>query len=278
MCSRLRKDVYYFLANLLIAELTKSIDTLIVLLTNNSRSEAGLTAIADLAIITSILKRDHPGIDSFELADAILALLENPVLRPRFENPGPEEWALHVARVCLNIDKERERLSSSMIIKLIEDSKRVVLSLGPPWRLDEVAYVETCVTGSDLPKLRTISIGAYNISLYELTHNALYATDFGRVSIEGAITNQLASTATEALSGLVDTEEDWDLGTELLLAVKFLTGKWPIGADVWLEKLMPKWSQNAVSKLHSHPDLFMSLYHQMSITALTFSQYAKNGR
>jgi hypothetical protein len=266
------------LAESLVTELARNVKVLSTLLTNDPRSESGLTALADLALLASVLARDHPGSNPEPLADAVRYVLAVLAPRPGGASPGPEEWALHAAQVWLDADIERQRLHNRHICELVAESKWAVLALGPPWRPEEIAYVDACFTGSSLPALRAVKVDTSIISLYELTHVAFYATDFGAVPAQGPLAAQLAATAAKVAGEIASTDWGWDVGVELILAARFLSGRWPAEADVWIGTLMPERTRLAISALRGRPEQFMSLYHAMGITALALAQVAANGR
>ncbi len=266
------------LAESLITELAGNVEVLLTLLTNDPRFEPGLTALADIALFASILERDYPESGSTVLAAAVRSVLAAPALRVGAANPGPEEWALHAARVWLDPAMEQQRLHDQHILDLVVESERAVFALGPPWRPEEIAHVSAHLTGSALPALRAVKVEASVMSLYELTHVAFYATDFGAVPASGPLAAELGATAARVADELASTEWGYDVGVELVLAARFLSGQWQPEAEVWTGIVMPQWASIARSALRGHPEQFLVLYHPMMVTALAVAQSAAKGK
>ena len=73
---------------------------------------------------------------------------------------------------------EGERVKQTPVGDLVARSGEIVLSLGPPWRAEEVAYVRACLDPTrPLPPLRRVPYDGTLQSIYELTHVVFYATD-----------------------------------------------------------------------------------------------------
>jgi hypothetical protein len=252
------------------------VEALSVLLARNPKSEQGLTALADFALIASILKRKRLARGAGLLAQAVGTELLARALQAS-ASPGPEEWAVHVASAWLNPRAERLRLRDPLLSALVAKSEQIVLSLGPRWRPEEVRYVAACLHGSSLPALRPVRLDSAT-SPYELTHVAFYATDFGSVPASpDHLADEMAAVAARLAGELSGFGQYYDLGLELILAARFLSTRWPAEAGEWVTKSVPQWSSVALSTLRRHPEQFLALYHPMLLTALATAQFAADG-
>lgn len=260
------------LAEALIREVAGNIEVLLTLLTSDPSAEPTLTALADLALCASILERDHSASSVCLLACTIRSVLDAPILGTIGLSPGPEAWALHAARSWLDPAIERQRLHDNRIHNLLAESERVVLALGPSWRPEEVAHVAARLTGSNLPALRAVRVDSSVMSLYELAHVVFYATDFGAVMVSSPLAAELAATAMRRAEELSAAVWGYDVGVELILAARFLSGQWPPEATAWIGTLMPEWARIALTTLHEQPEQFLRLYHSMILTALAVAQ------
>lgn len=180
--------------------------------------------------------------------------------------PGPEVWAMHAARAWIEPDAERDRLRDSRLRTRVDVSRRRVRQLGPAWRAEEIAHVSERVFGSPLPGFRVVTVDGSMTSLYELTHVAMYSTDFGAVRIS----NPPSDVSTVAVASLTNLGHNgWDLIVELILASRFVSGAWPPAADRWIGMVLPSLVAGALSNLRRDPErYFLPLYHPLIWTAL----------
>ena len=185
---------------------------------------------------------------------------------------------MHAARAWLDPVRERQRLKDQLILRVVLESEHTILTLGPTWRPEEVAHVAARVFGSDLPKLRPVNMDGTVFSMYELAHVAFYCTDFGGIRVEGSLSSELALVATRGAAELATTDWGWDLGTELVLAARFLSGGWPAQVDPWIRTLLPQRASAAASTLREHPEAFLRVYHPMVLSAVALARADADGR
>ena len=88
-------------AESLLAALETGTGGLVRLLTEDPTSEPALTALADLALIASVIENQAPSDAGRALVDSLRAVtLPSRRAGPETVTPGPEQWALHAARVA----------------------------------------------------------------------------------------------------------------------------------------------------------------------------------
>lgn len=268
------------LAEAVVAELARGTNVLVEALTDDPRSEAALTALADLSLLGAVLERHSEGTSISILARSLRGILAKSSVCDGPLPPGPEAWALHACRAWLDPAAERRRLEDRQSREIVDGSRRVVLTLGPNWRPEEVAYVAACLNGSDLPALRPVkSDVTARSAMYELAHIAFYATDFGAApAARGSIAANLVATAAGVIGQLEKTASNWDVGVELILAARYLSGHWPKEANAWIRSLIPNWLSVALSSLRDGPERFLGVYHAAAVSALALIQVQANGR
>lgn len=281
---RAPRDEFTMAAESLLAALETGTGGLVRLLTEDPTSEPALTALADLALIASVIENQAPSDAGRALVDSLRAVLFQPARRPGDGTPGPEQWALHAARVWLDPICEGERVKQTPVGDLVARSGEIVLSLGPPWRAEEVAYVRACLDPTrPLPPLRRVPYDGTLQSIYELTHVVFYATDFGRSPVDARAAEETATIAEVIARGfaewlsrpeaetLPEVHGWYDAGLELVLALRFLRGGWSADATRWLETIIPAHSEQALQVLRHRPDRFLSLYHPMAMAAMALA-------
>ena len=294
------------LAAALVLALARRAPELVSLLDHDPRCEAAWTAVADLALLASVLERDVPVIGR-PLHEALRASLPSLLGRAHELGPGPQHWAAHAAAAWVEPETERERLRDPRSRAAVEVSRGVVLQLGPAWRPEEVAHVAFRLGATrNPPPLRQVELAAPGGSPYELTHVAFFGTDFGAVQPAGsatpgeskrapareaaederpsersgeAVAAQLVEKAAAALGLLARgdwRQDDWiyDLGAELLLATHCLTGAWPAESLPWITAIMPERAERTLETLEREPGALLRLYHLMAVTALGLARAA----
>jgi hypothetical protein len=267
---------------MLVRALTEGVDVLAALLAEDAGSEAGWTALADLAVLGSVLDRDYPQSGAARLLRAVGGVATAAGARLA-SAPGPQQWAAHVAAVCADPAAERLRITHPSVKLLLEQSNDAVQALGPSWRREEIAFVNARLHGTPLPALRALPAENTNMVLYELAHLAFYTTDFGARTAAcplakaeaGPLAQAAAARARYFAARFPALEEYWDLGLELVLAHRYLAGAWPESATIWAGSVIPRLAGQARRAILADRLNYLRFYHPMAVAALVSAGVCK---
>lgn len=231
-------------------------------LTVRPDSEFGLTALVDLALLCSASERKSP--DSVgNLASRVRNLLTH-VASPGLELPSPPAWGRHFAAVALDTSSERHRLADHRYRSMIDRCAALMISLGPRWRSEEVAYARFRLFAEPLPPLRKVPIDGGIHSLYELTHLVFYATDFGSQPLPER-NSVLGSTAW--IEDFFLAGNCYDIGLELLLSRVYMSGKLRPATRARAAAAIERWCDPILIEHRSEKSMCAS-YHPMMLTVL----------
>jgi hypothetical protein len=258
----------------LVRELTEGVDVLAALLAQDAGSEAGWTALVDLALLGSVLGRDDPQSGAAELLRAVYGVVT--AARARLAGaPGPQQWAAHFAAVCADPAAEQLRVAHASVKRLLDQSGDAVLALGPSWRSEEIAFVNARLHGSPLPALRALPAENTSMVLYELAHLAFYSTDFGARVAAAPLAQAAAARARHFAARFPALDEYWDLGLELVLAHRYLAGAWPDSATIWAGSVIPRLAERARRAMRADRLHYLRFYHPMAVAALVSAGVCK---
>jgi hypothetical protein len=239
--------------------------------------------LADLAMGTSALERGDPDNRlTRDLLAELHALARDDEVAAGLRPPGPEAWAIHVARTCTDAADERDRLRGDReFCDVVTQSRELVLSLGPAWRGEELDYIAHLLSNgrTPLPALRPVIPSDDPASCYELTHVVFYATGFGRHPDVSALGSQMASTALQSFRRFASS--DFDLAVELALATRYLSGGWPTELITFLRTTAVVWAEVTLGESarqgHRSSSFFLARYHPLLATAIALSSVVANG-
>lgn len=270
-------------ASAAVARLTEWAPLIGEMLRADPGSESGLTALCDLALLSSVLTRDRV-VEGAERLSAALAGVLGSTAPTEAPHPGPAAWARHAAGAWLDPGQERLRLADPAYQCVVSGSAEVMLVLGPSWRKEEISHVASRLHALPLPGPRSGSDAGNAVELYELAHVAFYCTDFGAAT--GAIADDLARCLASQLArglSILPMEDAWlDLAAELMLGHWYLTGDWPSprstkGPDAasWRVHIGPKWIWQTIDTFSVNDPEMLFRYHTLAVTAMLVSYRAE---
>lgn len=241
-----------------------------LVLTRDADSESGLTALADLALVTSVwVRTGQQHCTAWALFTGIHSLSVE-VSPPRESAPSPQTWARHLVAACVAPEDERARLEAETYRVCVDRSALIAQHLGPSWRESEISFIRHCLTGADLPPIEAaLSAG----DVYAFTHFVFFATNFGAVRPNGDANDfeGRCRTLLDLLRNLVGSVPDQvhiDAALEIALAQRFLTGQWPLSLPFWMHAA-GVWARGVLASTNDGGHL-MSTYHPLLLSAYTF--------